>query len=282
LSTINTCNPDINHIRHILHSFEKPDTLAYMKIVRFEIGGKERYGILENGVIQSITEPLVGTVRETEETFAIEKVRLLAPCVPSKIIAVGVNYKSHASELNHQLPERPLIFLKPPTAVIGPEDRILYPDTSHQVDYEGELGVVIGKLARHISRERARDCILGYTCFNDVTARDLQRIDGQWTRSKSFDTFAPVGPWIETELDDTNLTIETIVNGQVVQRGNTTDMVFSVPELISFISDVMTLIPGDIIATGTPGGIGLIRPGDIVEISIKPIGTLRNYLVKEG
>jgi len=264
-----------------LHSSEKPDTLAYMKIVHFETEGKERYGILENDIIQCITEPLVDTVQEMDETFAIEKVKLLAPCVPSKIIAVGVNYKNHAAELNHQLPERPLIFLKPPTAVIGPEEKILYPGTAHQVDYEGELGVVIGKLTRHISRERARDCILGYTCFNDVTARDLQRMDVQWTRSKSFDTFAPIGPWIETELDDTNLTIETIVNGQVVQRGNTNDMVFGVPELISFISDVMTLIPGDIIATGTPGGIGPIQPGDIVEISIKPIGILRNYLVKE-
>lgn len=252
-----------------------------MKIVRFTARGKDRYGILEKGLIRSITEPSVGAVREMDETFTLEKVKLLAPCVPSKIIAVGVNYKSHASEMNHQLPERPLIFLKPPTAVIGPEEEILYPDSSRQVDYEGELGVVIGKITHHISRERARDCILGYTCFNDVTARDLQRTDGQWTRAKSFDTFAPVGPWIETELDDTNLTIETLVNGQVVQKGNTADMVFGVPELISFISDILTLIPGDIIATGTPGGIGPMQPGDKVEVSINPIGSLRNYLVKK-
>ncbi len=273
---------DINHDRYILHSNAKTDTLAYMKIVRFETQGAERYGILENGIISSITAPSVGTVRETDETFKIEKVRLLAPCVPTKIIAVGVNYRSHASELDHQLPERPLIFLKPPTAVIGPEEKIIYPVTSHQVDYEGELGVVIGKLTKHIPRERARDCILGYTCFNDVTARDLQQKDGQWTRAKSFDTFAPIGPWIETELDDTNLPIETLVNGKVVQRGSTHDMVFSVPELISFISDIMTLIPGDIIATGTPGGIGPMQPGDVVEVKITPIGILRNYLMKES
>jgi 2-keto-4-pentenoate hydratase/2-oxohepta-3-ene-1,7-dioic acid hydratase in catechol pathway len=252
-----------------------------MKIVRFETDGKERYGILENNIVQSIIDPVAGTVQETGKAFTLEKVKLLAPCVPSKIIAVGVNYKNHADELAHKLPEKPLIFLKPPTSIVGPDEEIIYPESSHQVDYEGELGVVIGKLTRHISREKARDCILGYTCFNDVTARDLQRTDVQWTRAKSFDTFAPVGPWIETELDDTHLTIETSINGKVVQKGTTADMVFGVPELISFISEIMTLLPGDIIATGTPGGIGPMQPGDTVEVSIKPIGILRNYLVKK-
>jgi 2-keto-4-pentenoate hydratase/2-oxohepta-3-ene-1,7-dioic acid hydratase in catechol pathway len=252
-----------------------------MKILRFETKGKDRYGILENNLIRCITGPLTDTVRENTETYSLNEIKLLAPCVPTKIVAVGVNYKSHALELNHVLPERPLLFLKPPTAVIGPEGKILFPDTANQVDYEGELGVVIGKLTHHVSREKARDCILGYTCFNDVTARDLQRIDGQWTRSKSFDTFAPIGPWIETELDDTCLPIETSVNGRVVQKGNTSDLVFNVPELVSFISGVMTLIPGDIIATGTPGGIGPMQPGDTVEVKIAPIGTLRNYLGKK-
>jgi 2-keto-4-pentenoate hydratase/2-oxohepta-3-ene-1,7-dioic acid hydratase in catechol pathway len=252
-----------------------------MKIVRFENNHKTRYGILNNNSIRVISDSPSGSIQETNETYPAEKVKLLAPCIPSKIVAVGVNYKSHAREMNSPLPREPLFFLKPPTAVIGPDDQIYYPSSSKQVDYEGELGVVIGKLARQIPREHARDYILGYTCFNDVTARDLQRIDVQWTRAKSFDTFAPVGPWIETEFDDTCARIETLVNGQVVQSGNTSDMVFGVPELVSFISHVMTLLPGDVIATGTPGGIGPMQPGDIVEVRIDHVGTLRNYLVKE-
>lgn len=251
-----------------------------MKIVRFENDGKNRYGILKNDSIRVISGSSFDSIAETNETCTVEKVKFLAPCMPSKIVAVGVNYKSHAREMNSPIPREPLFFLKPPTAIIGPEDKIRYPSSSKQVDYEGELGVIIGKPARQIPRERARDYILGYTCFNDVTARDLQRIDVQWTRAKSFDTFAPIGPWIETELDDTCARIETLVNGKVVQSGNTSDMVFGVPELVSFISSVMTLLPGDIIATGTPGGIGPMQPGDTVEVRIDAIGTLRNYLVK--
>jgi 2-keto-4-pentenoate hydratase/2-oxohepta-3-ene-1,7-dioic acid hydratase in catechol pathway len=252
-----------------------------MKIVRFENDRKTGYGILNNNSIRVISDSLSGSIKETNETYPAEKVKLLAPCIPSKIVAVGVNYKSHAREMSSPLPREPLFFLKPPTAIIGPDDKIYYPSSSKQVDYEGELGVVIGKLARQIPLEHARDYILGYTCFNDVTARDLQRIDVQWTRAKSFDTFAPIGPWIETELDDTCARIETLVNGKVVQSGNTSDMVFGVPELVSFISHVMTLLPGDVIATGTPGGIGPMQPGDTVEVRIDHIGTLRNYLVKE-
>jgi 2-keto-4-pentenoate hydratase/2-oxohepta-3-ene-1,7-dioic acid hydratase in catechol pathway len=252
-----------------------------MKIVRFAHDGKNRYGTLEKDSIRVLRGSPFGRITETGEVLAADTVKLLAPCVPSKIVAVGVNYKSHALEMHSQLPREPLFFLKPPTAVIGPDDRILYPPSSKQVDYEGELGVIIGKNTRNISREQVRRYILGYTCFNDVTARDLQRIDVQWTRAKSFDTFAPVGPWIETDFDDTCARIETLVNGRVVQSGNTSDMVFAVPELVSFISEVMTLFPGDIVATGTPGGIGPMQPGDTVEIKIEGIATLRNYLVKE-
>jgi 2-keto-4-pentenoate hydratase/2-oxohepta-3-ene-1,7-dioic acid hydratase in catechol pathway len=252
-----------------------------MKIVRFNVEGRDRFGILDGGVIQTVNG-LFGSLRKTKDTFSLDSVRLLAPCQPSKIVAVGVNYKSHALEMNSPLPENPLIFLKPPTAVIGPEDDIVYPASSSQVDYEGELGIVIGKAAFQVSREKARDYILGYTCLNDVTARDLQRKDGQWTRAKGFDTFAPFGPWIETELDDTKIGIETLINGRIVQSGNTADMVFNVAQLISFISNVMTLLPGDVIATGTPGGIGPMQPGDTVEIKIESIGTLRNYLTKNS
>jgi 2-keto-4-pentenoate hydratase/2-oxohepta-3-ene-1,7-dioic acid hydratase in catechol pathway len=173
-----------------------------------------------------------------------------------------------------------LIFLKPSTAVIGPEDNIVYPPSSIQVDYEGELGVVIKKTAWRVPKEQALDYILGYTGFNDVTARDHQRSDGQWTRGKGFNTFAPMGPCIETELDAGNVAIETYLNGKLKQRGSTRDLIYAIPELVSFISNVMTLLPGDVIATGTPSGIGPMVPGDTVEIRIEPIGTLRNYIVR--
>ncbi len=252
-----------------------------MKIVRFTVEGKTRYGILTGKSIEVIAGTPFRSIRKTGQSYMADKVRLLAPCVPSKIVAVGVNYRTHAQEMKSQLPANPLIFLKPPTSVIGPEDQIVYPLSSRQVDYEGELGVVIGKVTRRVPKETARDYILGYTCLNDVTARDLQKSDGQWTRAKGFDTFAPVGPWIETEFDDSNSPIETRVNGRVVQQANTADLVFGVPELVSFASNVMTLLPGDIIATGTPGGIGPMQPGDTVEVRIKSIGTLRNYVVRQ-
>ena len=197
-------------------------------------------------------------------------------------MAVGLNYRGHAAELNNPLPDEPLIFLKPATAVIGTEDNIIYPPSSSRVDYEGELGVVIRKTAWRVSIEDALDYVLGYTCFNDVTARDLQNRDGQWTRAKGFDTFAAIGPCIETELDPGNVIVETYLNGELKQRGNTNDLIFAVPRMVSFISNVMTLLPGDIIATGTPSGIGPMSAGDTVEVKIAPIGTLRNYVVKNG
>ncbi|UCB44191.1 MAG: fumarylacetoacetate hydrolase family protein [Dehalococcoidales bacterium] len=247
-----------------------------MKTVRFASDRRTRYGILNGDSIQAIHGNPFRYIRPSSERYRLSDVRLLAPCLPSKIVAVGLNYRSHAEELGSPIPEAPLIFLKPSTSVIGPEDDIVYPPVSNRVDYEGELGVVMKKKARQVSSEEALDYVLGYTCFNDVTARDLQNRDGQWTRAKGFDTFAALGPCIETELDPTSVPVETYLNGELKQQGNTNDLIYSVAEIISFVSGVMTLLPGDVIATGTPGGIGPMSVGDTVEIRIAPIGILWN------
>jgi len=253
-----------------------------MKIVRFTADKKVRYGILHGEAIQSIEDKPFRYLRLSDHYYQLSKVKLLSPCVPSKIVALGLNYHSHAKELNAPIPDAPLIFLKPPTAVIGPEENIIYPSTSTRVDYEGELGVVIKKPAWRVSVDDALDYVLGYTCFNDVTARDLQLQDKQWTRAKSFDTFAAIGPCIETELNPGNVILETYLNGKLKQQGNTSDLIYSVPELINFTSHVMSLVPGDVIATGTPSGIGPMNPGDTIEIKIESIGTLRNFVVSNS
>ncbi|MBI2852535.1 MAG: fumarylacetoacetate hydrolase family protein [Chloroflexi bacterium] len=251
-----------------------------MKIVRFAAGRRKRYGILHSEHIDAFSGTPFRNARPVGELYLLKDVRLLAPCLPSKIVALGLNYRSHARELSQPIPENPLIFLKPPTAIIGHEEDIDYPPSSERVDFEGELAVVIGKRARRVSVRDSLSYVLGYACFNDVTARDLQSRDGQWTRAKGFDTFAAIGPCIETELDPRNVMLETYLNGELKQRGSTTDLVFPVPELVSFISHVMTLLPGDVIATGTPSGIGPMKPGDTIEIRIEPIGVLRNYVVQ--
>ncbi len=253
-----------------------------MKIVRFATDHKVKYGILKGKSIQAIEDKPYRYLKPSDHYYQLSEVKLLSPCTPSKIVALGLNYRSHAEEVNAPLPNAPLIFIKPSTAVIGPEDSIIYPSASHRVDYEGELGVVIKKPVWRVSVAEALDYVLGYTCFNDVTARDLQYNDRQWTRAKGFDTFAAVGPCIETELDPGSVVLETYLNGELKQQGNTSDFIYSVPELINFISHVMTLLPGDIIATGTPSGIGAMYPGDTVEIRIEPIGTLRNLVVKNS
>jgi 2-keto-4-pentenoate hydratase/2-oxohepta-3-ene-1,7-dioic acid hydratase in catechol pathway len=253
-----------------------------MKIVRFTAEHKTKYGILNGELVQVIEDKPFRYLKPTDHYYQLSEVKLLPPCTPSKIVALGLNYRSHAEEFNAPLPNAPLIFLKPSTAVIGPDADIVYPASSTRVDYEGELAVVIKKPVWRVSIEDALDYVLGYTCFNDVTTRDLQAKDKQWTRAKSFDTFAPIGPCIETELDPGNVYVETYLNGELKQRGNTSDLIFTLPELINFISNVMTLLPGDIIATGTPSGIGPMYPGDTVEIKIEPIGTLRNYVVKNS
>ena len=253
-----------------------------MKIMRFTTGRKAEYGILSGEVIQGTTGTPYHQLRYSSRHYNPSEVKLLPPCTPSKVVALGLNYYSHAEEVKMPIPTKPLLFLKPSTSVIGPEDNIVYPDSSQRVDYEAELGVVIKSRARRVPLGKALDYVLGYTCFNDVTARDLQKQDGQWTRAKGFDTFSAIGPCIETELDPGNVTLEAYLNGELKQQVNTSDLVFSVPELVSFISHIMTLLPGDVIATGTPSGIGPMHPGDVVEIKIEGIGTLRNYVVKSG
>ena len=253
-----------------------------MKIVRFAADSKVKYGVLKGEFIQAIEDKPYRYLKLADRYYQLNEVKLLSPCIPSKIVALGLNYRSHAEEVNASLPDAPLIFLKPSTTVIGPGANIVYPASSARVDYEGELGVVIKKPVWRVSIEDALDYVLGYTCFNDITARDLQYQDKQWTRAKSFDTFAAVGPCIETELDPGNVVLETFLNGKLKQQGDTNDLIYSVPELINFISHVMSLLPGDIIATGTPSGIGPMYPGDTVEIKVEPIGTLRNYVVKNS
>ncbi len=253
-----------------------------MKIVRFDQEGRSGYGILDGEKIQPIWENPFAGITATGEVLALADVTLLAPCEPSKIVALGLNYRDHAAEFGHPVPDEPLIFLKPSTAVIGPDAAIIYPKMSRRVDYEAELAVVMGKTAHRVPEDQALEYVLGYTCMNDVTARDLQKKDGQFTRAKGFDTFAAMGPWIETAVGDPdNVMVEAYLNGERRQHGSTSNMVFGVRRLISFISEVMTLLPGDVISTGTPSGIGPMRPGDLVEVRVEGIGTLRNRVLAE-
>jgi 2-keto-4-pentenoate hydratase/2-oxohepta-3-ene-1,7-dioic acid hydratase in catechol pathway len=252
-----------------------------MKIIRFAApDASESYGVMEGNTVLALNGAPFLALDYSGLTYPFASVKLLAPCTPSKIVCLGVNYHGHAREMGHTLPTAPLIFLKPSTAVIGPEAGIIYPLMSQRVDYEAELAVVIKKAGWRISQENALSHVLGYTCFNDITARDLQKIDGQWTRAKGFDTFAAVGPWIETEADPGNLTVETYLNGERKQHGNTSDLIYHVDYLIHFISHVMTLLPGDVIATGTPSGIGPMQVGDTVEIRIEGVGSLHNKIIR--
>jgi 2-keto-4-pentenoate hydratase/2-oxohepta-3-ene-1,7-dioic acid hydratase in catechol pathway len=253
-----------------------------MRIVRFEQEGRSGYGLLEGEKINVLwSTPFDGGLANaTGEVMSLPEVTLLAPCEPTKIVALGLNYRDHAAEFGQPLPSEPLIFMKPSTAVIGPDEDIRYPAMSRRVDYEAELAVVMGRTCRHVKAEEFRDYVLGYTCINDITARDLQKKDGQFTRSKSFDTFAPLGPWIETAIPDPdNLMVEAFLNGERRQHSSTRNLVFPVATLVSFISRIMTLLPGDVIATGTPAGIGAMQPGDVVEIRVEGVGTLRNRIV---
>ncbi len=204
------------------------------------------------------------------------------PCLPSKVVCVGLNYSDHAEEFGKPIPEEPCLFMKPSTSVIGPEGTIVYPSGAGRVDYEAELGVVVGREARNVPQQEASQYILGYCCLNDVTARQLQRKDGQWTRAKSFDTFCPIGPCISTGIAPGDLSIKLRLNGELKQSSKTSKLIFHVNELVSFISSVMTLLPGDIIATGTPSGVGPMEPGDVVEVEIEGIGILRNKVIPES
>lgn len=239
------------------------------------------YGVidLKTKSITQIASPFNAQVVNTTNK-KLEDVTLLPPTMPSKIIAVGLNYRDHAEEFNFKIPKEPLLFSKPPSAVIATNGIIQKPKASERVDYEAELAIIIKEKAKNIDEAEAKNYILGYTCANDVTARDLQQKDGQWTRSKAFDTFAPLGPWIipEQDIDPNKLNIKAMKNGEVVQSSNTDQMIFSPYKLVSYISEIMTLLPGDVIITGTPSGVGPLQPGDCIEIEIENIGTLKNYV----
>jgi len=252
-----------------------------MKIYRYLYEGQEFYGVLREDLLY----PLKGSVFESRETenygIPIGKVKILPPVTPTKIIGVGVNYREHAREMARTLPEEPLIFLKPPSALIAHNEPIIFPRQAQRIDYEGELAVIIKKEVHDLDDKfDLNEVILGYTCFNDVTARDLQLKDGQFTRAKSFDTFAPCGPCLATDLDPGHLVIKTFLNGKLRQSASTSQMIFPVDYLVRFISRIMTLYPGDIITTGTPAGIGPMNPGDRVDVQIEGIGTLSNMVLR--
>ncbi len=247
-----------------------------MRTCRFRHGGVERWGAVEGAQVRPLTgEPWAGGLPEGQP-LPLAAVTLLAPVRPSKVVCVGRNYAAHARELGNEVPKQPLIFLKPPSAVIGPEEAIRCPAGSTDVQHEAELGVVIGRALSRAGAAEARQAIFGYTCVNDVTARDIQREEKHFTRAKGFDTFCPVGPWVDTSLDPSDLTVSLRVNGAERQRGSTRDMVFDPAALLAFISGVMTLLPGDLVSTGTPEGVGRLQPGDVVEVEVGGLGVLRN------
>ena len=263
-----------------------------MRIARFTTGEDPQYGVVtgdvdelgipadDSMVVALAGDPLYVGVQLTDKQVPLKEVRLLAPVLPrSKVVGIGRNYAAHAAEMGNDVPDEPLMFIKPNTTVIGPGDPIFYPGQSQEVHFEGELCVVIGRICRDVAPERVGEVIYGYTVGNDVTARDLQRKDGQFTRGKGFDSFCPLGPWIETELDTSDLRVTTHLNGDVKQDGSTKDLIFDVPTLVSFVSSVMTLLPGDVIMTGTPEGVGPMNPGDEVEVAVAGIGSLTNKVV---
>ena len=263
-----------------------------MRIARFTTGDEPQYGVITGDVdelgipsddakiVALAGDPLYVGVQLTDTELDLAAVRLLAPVIPrSKVVGIGKNYAAHAAEMGGDVPSEPLMFLKPNTSVVGPGDPVFYPRQSSEVHYEGELAVVIGRICRDVTPERVADVIYGYTVANDVTARDLQRGDVQFTRAKGFDSFCPLGPWIETELDTSDLKVTTHLNGDLVQDGSTKDMVFDVAALVSYVSSVMTLLPGDVILTGTPEGVGPMNVGDEVEVTVAGIGSLTSKVV---
>jgi len=267
-----------------------------MRIARFSAPGSDpTFGVVElpedggdhPGTLAQISgDPLAGPVKYTGARFDLDAVRLLSPVIPrSKIVCLGMNWAQHAAELGSQAPTTPVVFVKPNTSVIGPDEPVIYPPETSNLHYEGELAIVIGRICRRVPRERAGEVIFGYTCANDVTARDLQAVDGQWTRSKGFDTFCPLGPWIVTNLDiaeASELTIRTTLDGEVKQEGTTADMVHGIAEIVAFISDFTTLLPGDVILSGTPQGVGPMQVGQSVSVEISGIGTLTNPVAADA
>lgn len=251
-----------------------------MRLGYFE-GSRGRFaGLVEGGMVYPMPEGYSG--KPAAEGCPLEYLRVLAPCRPGKIVCVGLNYRDHATELGFSYPEEPVLFLKPPTALIGPGEDIIYPAMARQVDYEAELAVVIGATTWRVSKDAAPEYILGYTCGNDITARDLQKKDGQWTRAKSFDTFCPLGPYIVTDINPQHSAISLFVNGERKQHSNIRNLIFDVGHLVSFISHIMTLYREDVILTGTPSGVGPLNPGDVVAVEIEGIGRLENRVATEN
>ncbi len=252
------------------------------KFVRFSSPGTEsiHYGLHTGSAVVRLDQAPWLSIKPTQDIYKSDDVILKAPVEPSKIICIGLNYHAHvkASFSADEAPENPLIFFKPPSAIIGPNESIVRPPQSQRVDYEAELGVVIGKEIRDVTVNKAAEAVFGLTCVNDVTARDLQKIDRQWARAKGFDTFCPIGPWIVSNVNWQDLLVEGILNGEVKQSGRTSQMIFSIPYLISYISSIMTLYPGDLISTGTPSGISPMKPGDKIEVRIEQVGSLVNYV----
>lgn len=250
------------------------------RIVRYRTEDGARWGTIVAGAVHALERaPLGSEVAPGEEIAPIDEVQLLAPIVPTKLVCVGRNYAAHAAELNNEVPHQPLLFLKPPSTLIGPRESIVLPSLSEKVEHEGELALVIGQRCRNLRSEDAWDAVLGITCANDVTARDLQRSDKQWTRGKGFDTFCPIGPWVTTGLSEqevSDLQVRCLVNGKERQSGRTSQMVFSPAFLLSYITAVMTLEPGDLVLTGTPAGVGPLFHGDVVEVEVEGIGVLTN------
>jgi 2-keto-4-pentenoate hydratase/2-oxohepta-3-ene-1,7-dioic acid hydratase in catechol pathway len=250
-----------------------------MRTCRFRLAGRESYGIVEGEAVRALSAaPWAGGLPEGKPV-ALADVQLLAPVQPTKVVCIGRNYRAHAKELGNEVPKVPLIFMKPSTAVVGPQDAIRIPEQSREVHHEAELGVVVGRTLTRASATEAKLAVFGYTCLNDVTARDIQREEKQFTRAKGFDTFCPVGPIVVTDLDPLDASVSCRVNGAERQRGTTRDMVHDPFALLSFISGVMTLLPGDLVATGTPEGVGAIQRGDWVEVEVSGIGVLRNPVV---
>ena len=259
-----------------------------MRIARFSVDDEPKYGLVETddpeGLVGTVavldSDPLYRPVQLTGEVLQLADVRLLAPVIPrSKVVCVGRNYADHAAELGNDVPAEPMIFLKPNTSVIGPRDGIVYPEQTNNLHFEGELAIVIGRICRDLPRERAEEVIFGYTIANDVTARDLQKSDGQWARAKGYDTFCPLGPWIQTDLDVSDVRVSTPLNGEPKQDGRTSQFIFDIPEVLAYITSFTTLLPGDVVLTGTPAGVGPMLPGDEVAISVEGLGTLTNKVI---
>jgi 2-keto-4-pentenoate hydratase/2-oxohepta-3-ene-1,7-dioic acid hydratase in catechol pathway len=269
-----------------------------MRIVRFiekrsgvsEEGLTPRWGLLDGEVVYPVEQaPYLVTLKEVDDGVrlygaprSLPELKLVAPVIPGKVVCVGRNYAEHAAELGNEVPSEPLIFLKPPSTVIGPDAPVVYPSISQRVDHEGELAVVIGRRCRYLAETDADKVIFGYTIANDVTARDLQKKDGQWTRGKGFDSFAPIGPWIDTDFDPANRAVRCLVNGEVRQDGNTALLIYSIGRVLAYVTQFMTLEPGDLLLTGTPAGVGPVQPGDVMTVEVEGLGSLSNPVISEA